>query len=107
MFGMVGTSSTLDMGFMQEVAACDVTTLLPNIQAHVSPNTVVNSEQWRPYNQVGSLAGISGHGTLNQSLHFGDPMTGTYTQHIESYWIVENETKEDEGMPLRIRCQTI
>ena len=58
----------------------------PIIAAHVAPGTEVHSDQWSAYNQVSSLPGVAGHSTVNHSLHFVDPVTGTHTQNIESYW---------------------
>ena len=83
---MVDSSKTPALGFMQIVSSRDAATLLPIIAAHVAPGTQVHSDQWSAYNRVGSLPGIAGHSTVNHSLHFVDPVTGTHTQHIESYW---------------------
>ena len=54
------------------------------LQQHVQPGTVVHSDEWAAYSQISS-AGYT-HSTVNHSLHFVDPITGTHTQHIESYW---------------------
>ena len=85
-FGMADTSQTPALGFMQIVSSRDAATLLPIIAAHVAPGTEIHSDQWRAYNRVGSLPGVAGHSTVNHSLHFVDPSTGTHTQNIESYW---------------------
>ena len=83
---MADTSHTPALGFMQVVDSRDAATLLPIIAAHVVPGTEVHSDLWRAYNGVSSLPGIAGHSTVNHSLHFVDPVTGTHTQNIESYW---------------------
>ena len=64
-------------------------TLLPIIQAHVQPGTIIVSDEWRAYSNVGQLLNVAAHRTVNHSLNFVGP-TRTYTQNIESYW---NRTK--------------
>ena len=55
-------------------------TLLPLIQQHVALGTVIHSDQWASYNQVGTLPT-----TVNYSVEFVRP-TGVLTQNVESYW---------------------
>ena len=83
---MVDTSSSPALGYMEIVPQRDAATLLPIIQAHTLPGTVVHSDQWRAYSQVGSLQNVASHATVNHSLEFVNPVTGVHTQHIESYW---------------------
>ena len=55
---------------------------------HLSKKTatsVVYSDEWRAYNQVGNIPGLEQR-TVNHSLFFVDPVTGVHTQTIESYW---------------------
>ena len=77
-FGMVDVSQKPARGYMEVVHARNASTLLPIIAAHVAPG---HSDEWRAYNGISSLPGI-GHSTVNQSLHFVDPVTGTHTQNI-------------------------
>ena len=64
----------------------DAATLLPIIQRHVAPGTVIHSDQWRTYTRVAGLPPVVSHQTVNHSINFVDPTTGVHTQHIESYW---------------------
>ncbi len=81
-FGLVDVSVSLSpaLGIVPNRTAA---TLLPIIQSHVAPGTIVHSDQWAAYNGVGSLPNVS---TVNHSVTFVDPVTGTHTQHVESYW---------------------
>ena len=86
---MVDTSQSPALGFMQIVPDRTAATLLPILQQHVAPGSVVLSDQWASYNQVGNLPNVSAHGTVNHSMEFVSP-SGVHTQNIESYW---NRTK--------------
>ena len=46
---------------------------------------MVYSDEWRAYNQVGSIPGLD-HRTVNHLLFFVNPVTGVHMQTIESYW---------------------
>ena len=61
-------------------------TLLPIIQQHTAPGTVIHSDQWHSYNGVSQLPNVSSHRTVNHSVEFVDSVTGVHTQNIESYW---------------------
>jgi hypothetical protein len=65
--------------------------LLPIIQKHVNPGSLVMSDMWKAYNNVASLN--VEHLTVNHSLHFvsleRDPKTPNmkiHTNGIESIW---------------------
>jgi len=64
--------------------------LMPIISANILPGTTIVSDQWRAYNAIGTLRGIS-HQSVNHSLNFVDSITGTNTQRIERLW---NSAKE-------------
>ena len=85
-FGMVDTSTDPATGYMELVPQRDAATLLPIIQAHTLPGTIIHSDQWRAYQQVHSLPNVAAHSTVNHSVEFVDPITGVHTQHVESYW---------------------
>ena len=60
----------------------DAATLLPIIVTNVRPGTIVYSDEWAAYSQLSATAGAV-HRTVNHSLHFVDPDTGTHTQGVE------------------------
>ena len=102
MFGLVDISHEPALGYMEMVSRRDASTLLPIIQAHVLPQTIVYSDEWAAYNQVQSLPNVTSHSTVNHSLHFVDPATGVHTQHIESYWNrVKHKFKRMKGVHLQ------
>ena len=86
MFGLADTSTTPATGFVQIVPDRRAVTLLPIIQAHVQPGTVIHSDCWASYRRVSSLTNVASHSTVNHSIEFVNPVTGAHTQHIESYW---------------------
>ena len=86
MFGMVDTTTTQALGIMEMVPRRDAATLLPIIQRHVRPGTIIWSNEWAAYRRVQQLPFVSTHATVNHSLEFVTPATGVHTQHLESYW---------------------
>ena len=85
-FGLVDTSHTPAIGYMEVVTTRNAATLLPIIQTHVAPGTIVHSDEWSAYRRVSHLPHVASHGTVNHSVTFVDPTTGIHTQHVESYW---------------------
>ena len=83
---MVDTSHSPALGYVEVVSQRNAATLLPIIQAHTAPNTIIHSDDWRAYSQVSTLPTVASHSVVNHSLHFVDPTTGTHTQNVESYW---------------------
>ena len=97
-FGMVDTTTSPSLGYMEIVDCQNAATLLPIIQAHVKPGTIVWSDQWRAYSNVGSLQNVSSHQTVNHSVEFKNPISGVHTNNIESYWErVKSKIKKMKG----------
>ena len=86
MFGLVDTSHTPSLGYMEVVQRRDAATLLPIINAHTAPGSVIHSDMWAAYRRIQQLPPVAAHHTINHSRHFVDPVTGVHTQNIESYW---------------------
>ena len=70
---------------MEVVPCTDAATLLPIIQQHILPGTIVHSDQWAAYRRVGTLPNVQQYDTVNHSVEFISP-TGVHTQNVESYW---------------------
>lgn len=86
MFGMVDTSVSPALGYMEIVPQRTAAILLPIVQQHVRPGTIVHSDEWSSYRRIQSLPSVAQHSTVNHSITFVDPTTGTHTQNVESYW---------------------
>ena len=84
--GMVDASQSPGVGYMEIVSQRDRRTLLPIIQVHTAPGTIIHSDEWRVYNAVTNLPTVAGHAAVNHSRHFVDPVSGVHTQTVESYW---------------------
>ena len=72
--------------FMLLVDRRDAATLLPIIQQYILPGTTIHSDLWRAYGGIANLPGGYQHLTVNHSMNFVDPITGSHTQSIENTW---------------------
>ena len=44
---------------------------------------LVDTDQWASYNRVASLPNVTSQSTVNHSITFIDPVTGTHTQKLK------------------------
>lgn len=78
-----GTERITGECFLVEVEHRDATTLLPLIQQHIRPGSVVFSDEWAAYRRITQTTGMT-HQTVNNSIRFVDPATEAHTQGVES-----------------------
>lgn len=83
-FGMVDTSFSPSRGVMQVVENRSRDILIPIIQSHVRPQSIIYSDEWSAYANLSDYDYI--HGTVCHKYHFKNPETGVHTQYVESYW---------------------
>ena len=55
---------------MQVVQRRDAATLLPIIQAHTAPGSIVHCDDWAAYRRVQGLGNVAAHNVVNHSLNF-------------------------------------
>lgn len=84
-FGIADTSVKPAITYLQTVDKRDAATLLPIIERVVAPGSTVHSDEWKAYKKIQEKCGLQ-HQTVNHSINFVDPIDGTHTQNIESYW---------------------
>ncbi|CAL4099480.1 unnamed protein product [Meganyctiphanes norvegica] len=82
--GIVDTTCTPAIGYMEIVETNDAASLLPMILKVVQPGSIIRSKEWRAYRKIQCLSNTDG--TVNQSLNFVDVDTSEHKQAIESYW---------------------
>ena len=70
--------------FFKCVADRTANTLVSIIKENILPGTTIYSDCWKAYSPLNS-EGFS-HLTVNHSVNFVDPETGTHTNTIESTW---------------------
>ena len=78
---MVDTTHTPALGYMQLVPRRNAAILLLIIQQHVRPGAIIHSDEWAAYNCVQQLPSIAQPDTMNHSITFIYPTTGTHTEH--------------------------
>ncbi|KAL5481436.1 hypothetical protein EMCRGX_G021590 [Ephydatia muelleri] len=88
-FGMVDTSQTPSLGFMQMVDTRDAATLLPIIRAHTAPGTIIHSDEWAANRRISQDIPHLQHATVNHSVEFDQRCA-----HPEYRELLEQSEKE-------------
>jgi transposase-like protein len=77
--------------------------LLPIIEAHIAPGSIIISDGWKAYQRMNEY--IEGadydHRVVNHSQNFVDPTTGAHTNSIEAKWgslkrVIPRNTRREE-----------
>ena len=96
---MVDTIQSPALGFMQVVHMQNAATLLPIINNHVAPGTIIQSDEWDAYNRIGSLPNVGSHSTVN---HFTDVRRSinwnSYTACRVVLEALQDQAEMDEGL---------
>ncbi|CAL4134733.1 unnamed protein product, partial [Meganyctiphanes norvegica] len=82
--GIVDTTCTPAIGYMEIVETNDVATLFPMILKVVQPGSIIRSKDWRAYRTIQGISCTDE--TVNHSVNFVDVDTSVHKQAIESYW---------------------
>ena len=98
-FGLVDTSHMPALGYMQIVPQRDAATLLPIVQAHTLPGTIIHSDEWAAYRRVASLPNVAQHDTVNNSVEFVNSTTGTHPKCRILLEQNKNKIQADERVP--------
>lgn len=84
-FGIVDSSQTPAIGYMEVVPNRSQDTLIPIISRVCRPGTRIISDEWKGYLNINRVLGFQ-HDTVNHSVNFVNPINHAHTQNIESYW---------------------
>ena len=66
---------------MEIVPRRDSATLLPILNSHIAPGTVVHTDQCTMYNGVASLSNVASHDVVNHSVEFVNRTTVCILKH--------------------------
>ncbi|CAF1138358.1 unnamed protein product, partial [Brachionus calyciflorus] len=73
--------------FFQAVNNRKENTLIPIIQKHILPDSIIYSDMWKSYDSIAYLPQNYKHFSVNHSKEFVDKRTGCNTNSIESVWL--------------------
>lgn len=98
---------------LEAVASRDKDTLLSILKKYVKPESTIITDCWKGYTCLDKY--FKRHQTVNHSKNFKDPITGAYTQTIESQWRLlkkkvsiqhRNYNKRDENLTIAL-CEHV
>lgn len=83
-----GICPTTQEGFLVFVERRDAATLLPLIEQHVLPGSIIHTDEWAAYNGIHriNVQPPYTHQTVNHTVNFVDPVTQACTNHVENMW---------------------
>ena len=84
-FGIADASVSPARCYMEIVPNRSAETLLPIIRRVCRPGTIIHSDGWAAYANIERELSFQ-HKIVNHKHNFVDPVTGTHTQNIESFW---------------------
>lgn len=95
------------LGYVEFVPDCSAATLLPIIERHILPGTIIYSSEVAAYQELSTLNQVSPyiHQSVNLSQNFKDPITGSCTSAVMGYWATikthlrKQGIKRDDMMP--------
>jgi ISXO2-like transposase domain len=97
-FGIVDTSFSPALGYMECVERRNAETLLPIIRRICLPGSIINSDGWAAYPGIQKMG--YEYRFVNHRVNYVDPITGAHTQNIESYWAKQKlKIKKMKGIP--------
>ena len=67
------------------------------ITRYIRPGTTVISDEWRSYNNDIGISGYT-HQTVNHSVNFVNPTTGTHTNRVEGFWSCTKRMMRKQGV---------
>ena len=88
--------------FLEVVPDRSAKTLMPILERHIAPGTLIVSDSWPAYNGITFWKGVSPweHLTVNHHKEFVNSATGAHTQKIERLWR-EFKEKKKRGQGIR------
>ena len=83
-----GYCPTSAEGFIVMVEQRNAGTLLPLIQEHIRPGSIIHSDGWAAYGGIANMPVVPQytHLVVNHTVNFVDPGTGACTNHVENMW---------------------
>lgn len=101
-FGMIDVYTKKVAVFLVEDRTKE--TLVGLIESFILPNTMVHSDGWMAYRELGTGAIPYLHEWVNHSENYVDPATGAHTQEIEGFWShAKMSWKRSRGMSESMR----